>query len=261
MRLFGVLVITFSLALLSGQTVSLYLRDGSELIVSDYKVLVDRVQYYSIHRSSWEEIPLQYVDLHRTQQENKEKQTAKDARALEARIERAGRQKIQTELHRVPVEDGVYHLQQEDVVLVAQTDVIMVANKLSKLLQATVPIFLDKSTLEIHHAESLLRTRDTRPMFYVRLQKIQRLMIVRLTQKNAKKYIVQQVVQAPADTAIVEKQTEVEIFRQQLAPTVYKIWPVEPLAPGHYAVIEFSRGKSNTRVWGFTIKLSSDRSQ
>jgi hypothetical protein len=261
MRLFGFLVLTFSLSLLSGQTMSLYLRDGSELIVSDYKVLTDRVQYYSVHRGSWEEIPLQYVDLDRTQQEYREKQATKNAREREDRIERAGRRKIQTELHRVPIEDGVYHLQHDGIAFIAQADVITVANKLSKLLQIVAPIFLDKSTLEIHKAESLLETINTRPLFYVRLQKIQRLMIVRLTQTNEKKYIVQQLVQAPENADIFEKQKEVEVFRQQLAPTVYKIWPVEPLTPGNYAVIEFTRGKGNARVWGFTVKLNVDRSQ
>lgn len=261
MRLFSVFVMIFSLSLLSGQTINLYLRDGSKLIVSDYEILTDRVQYYSIHRSAWEEIPLQYVDLQKTQQEYREKQTAKSARELENRIERAGRRKIQTELHRVPIEDGVYHLQHGDVKGVAQADVITVANKLSKLLQVVAPVFSNKSTLEIHQTESLLTTKDTRPMFYVRLQKIQRLMIVRLTQKNEKKYIVQQLVQAPADVDIFEKQNEVEVFRQQLAPTVYKIWPTESLTPGNYAVIEFTRGKGNTRVWSFTIKLNADRSQ
>ena len=41
----------------------LYLKDGSYHIVREYQVQPDRVRYYSVERSEWEEIPLDLVDL------------------------------------------------------------------------------------------------------------------------------------------------------------------------------------------------------
>ena len=46
---------------------------------------------------------------------------------------------------------------------------------------------------------------------------------------------------------------EVEIFQQQVGEELYKIWPQKPLAPGEYAVIEYTEGQGNTQIWDFRI--------
>jgi len=47
----------------------------------------------------------------------------------------------------------------------------------------------------------------------------------------------------------------VEIFRQQLTKDgLYKIWPKEKMAPGEYAVIEYTAGKVNIQIWDFAVK-------
>ena len=51
----------------------LYLKDGTYQIVREYKVQSDRVRYYSIERSDWEEIPADLVDLKRTETEAAER--------------------------------------------------------------------------------------------------------------------------------------------------------------------------------------------
>jgi hypothetical protein len=53
---------------------------------------------------------------------------------------------------------------------------------------------------------------------------------------------------------MTETPTEIEILRQQLASDeLYKIWPKQPLAPGEYAVVEFTSGKMNMQIWDFAI--------
>jgi len=49
--------------------VRLYLKDGSYHLVREYKVSGDRVRYYSVERSAWEEIPLGLVDIEKTEKE------------------------------------------------------------------------------------------------------------------------------------------------------------------------------------------------
>ena len=74
----GKLVVTLCLLCLSAFTANLklYLRDGNYHIVREYQVQGDRVRYYSVERSDWEEIPLELVDLKRTEAEVKERQAA-----------------------------------------------------------------------------------------------------------------------------------------------------------------------------------------
>jgi hypothetical protein len=49
--------------------VKLYLKDGGYHVVREYQVQTDRVHFYSVERSQWEDIPLDLVDLKRTESE------------------------------------------------------------------------------------------------------------------------------------------------------------------------------------------------
>src|SRR5947209_11198311 len=47
----------------------LYMKDGSYHIVREYQIQSDRVHFYSVERSDWEDMPLDLVDLKRTESE------------------------------------------------------------------------------------------------------------------------------------------------------------------------------------------------
>src|SRR5215470_3689881 len=49
--------------------VKLYMKDGSYHVVREYQVQSDRVHFYSIERSQWEDIPADLVDLKKTESE------------------------------------------------------------------------------------------------------------------------------------------------------------------------------------------------
>ena len=87
--------------------VKLYLKDGSFHVVREYKVEADRVRYYSTERSEWEEIPLDLVDLKKTQTEQADRQEKleKDAKVISAeeKVER----EIQKQITRIPQNPGV----------------------------------------------------------------------------------------------------------------------------------------------------------
>ena len=257
MRLIAATLVLIFAPFAVAQKVTLYLKDGGDLTVKKYEVVDDRVRYYSIERSSWEEIPLQYVDLEKTEREQERKQVARASRAEEDRIERAARREARTELHRVPLEHGVYYLRGEAVEPLEQAEIVVVGNKKRTLLQAIVPVFLSKSTMEIEGAESKFVVHEDKPMLYVRLEKIVRLMFVRLSDKKNKSRIVQRIMKAPKGVDSFEEQEEIEVFRQQLAPQVYKVWPVEAITPGEYALIEFTRGKGDVRAWDFSVRPAS----
>jgi hypothetical protein len=101
------------------------------------------------------------------------------------------------------------------------------------------------------------------PQFYVRLDRVERLGIARLTAKKDSR-IVEDLTIIPVTKEVMGQQKEVEVFRQQLAPTVYKIWPVAPIEPGEYAVVQFAadvsdaqEGKRNIQVWDFSYRKAN----
>src|SRR3954471_6277827 len=80
----------------------LYLKDGGYHVVREYQVQTDRVHFYSVERSQWEDIPLDLVDLKRTETEaaSRKAQLDSDAKALaeEEKLERD----IAKEVSRIP---------------------------------------------------------------------------------------------------------------------------------------------------------------
>ena len=66
-----ILLLLVAATVLLGETFKLYLKDGSYHAVREYQVQGDRVRYYSTERGEWEEIPLELVDLSKTEHERK----------------------------------------------------------------------------------------------------------------------------------------------------------------------------------------------
>ena len=66
----------------SAANLKLYMKDGSYHIVREYQVQPDRVHFYSVERSDWEDVPLDLVDLKRTQSEAADRQVAGATTAL-----------------------------------------------------------------------------------------------------------------------------------------------------------------------------------
>src|SRR5438094_8525814 len=96
----------FAILLLAGAAlaanIKLYLKDGTFHVVREYKVASDRVRYYSIERSDWEEIPLDLVDLKRTESEatSRQAELEHDAKVIEEE-EKVSRE-LEREVMRIP---------------------------------------------------------------------------------------------------------------------------------------------------------------
>jgi len=238
------------------ERINLYLTDGSHQIVREYKVLEDRVRYYSLERSAWEEIPLDLIDLEKTEQEIERLRKRREARERRERIERQARREARTELHNVPLEDGVYHVDGEKITPVEMAETIMEGSTKRTLLSVITPVPMPKKqVVQLEGARSQFRVGSAQPEFYVRLEKIARLSLARLKKKGGKR-IVQTINVMKQTQEMAEVQEEVQLFRRQMAPAVYKIWPVEPLPAGEYAVIEYTPGEGDIRVWDFSYRPS-----
>ena len=236
-------------------TSRLYLKDGTYQIVREYKVEGDRVRYYSTERGDWEEIPLDLVDLKRSESEVKEREAARSAetKALEAedKAERAER----AEIARVPEQPGVYLVEGQSIraLKIAETKVATYKGRSVLKVLSPVPIVAGKATVELDGVASTNQVTIPNPEFYFRLANQERFALVRLTpKKNAR--IVQKLSIIPVTKEIVEEQEEVTTFKRQLGEGLYKIWPINPLNAGEYAFVEYTEGKGNAQVWDFSCQ-------
>lgn len=250
------LALLLSFAVLCGaQQIRLYLKDGGFHVVREYKVVDDRVRYYSVERSDWEEIPTDLVDLQRTQEELGVKTEAEKRDAALADAEEKFEREQAAEIARIPMNPGAYLASEGKVEPIKQAELKMVTDKKRSVLKALspIPIVAGKSTLEIDGPNASLVLSDPRPYFYFRLDRTERFGIVRLkpTRKSAR--IVETLQIVPVSNEIFAERDEIECFRQQFRDGLFKIWPVKPLDPGEYAVIEYTVGDTQTQAWDFRI--------
>lgn len=250
------LALVLSVVTALAANVKLYLKDGNYHIVREYQVQSDRVRYYSVERGVWEEIPLELVDLKRTESETAARKAALEEEAKILSAEDKVERELQDEIARIPQNPGVYYLVGKEAKKIKQAESKVHTNKGRSILKAMapIPIVTGKATLEIDGAHSLNLLTSPQQEFYIQLEKDERFGIVKLTPQRGVR-VVEKLTIVPVTKEIVEEPTEVEIFRKQLTPDgLYKIWPAKPLEPGEYAVVEYTFGKLNMQVWDFAYK-------
>jgi hypothetical protein len=237
--------------------IKLYLKDGGYQLVREYKVEADRVRYYSLERSDWEEIPAELVDLKRTEAEATERQKEIEKNTKASDEEEAVERAQQNEVRRIPQDPGVYFIEGGKTHVIAAAATNVRSNKGRSILKklAPVPIVSGKSTLELDGAKSEHTFTNAEPEFYIQLSEQQRFGIAKLTPKGNVR-IVENITVMPVSNEMVEEPVMVEIFRKQLTNDgmLYKIWPKQAMEPGEYAVIEYTDGKMNMQVWDFAIQ-------
>ncbi len=238
------------------QSVRLHLKDGTFHVVREYKVVEDRVRYYSTERREWEEIPAELVDLKKTEAEigaNQERDR-KDAAQQDAeeKFDRA----VKEEIGRVPVDPGVYRAVGErmDVIKAAELRIENSRKRTILRVMVPIPIVPGKSYVEIAGLKAAYEVNEPRPQFYFRLGRSERFTLVKMTpRKDARLLEIWSI--EPLSKMVFPERQEVEIFRHQMRDGLYKVWPVKDLEPGDYAWIEYSEGEANTQAWDFHVRV------
>lgn len=233
-------------------TLRLYLKDGTYQIASEYKVLQDRVRFYSTERGEWEEIPLEMVDLKRTEAEINKRQEMERSEAKATAEEEKAEREARKEVQHVPMEFGAFWVDGDLLKPMKPAESKVVSNKRRTVLKvlSPIPVVTGKATLELDGTAAQLRVTQERPEFYIRLSAEERFGIIKLTPKKDAR-VVENLTIIPISKEVIEEQQQVETFRQQLGEGLYKIWPQKPLEPGEYAVVQYTEGKVNVQVWDF----------
>ena len=129
---------------LAADSFRLYLHDGTYQQVREYKVEDERVRYYSTERSEWEEIPLNLVDLKKTEAERArvQERVKRDA-AADAAEEQFERQQAH-EVSLIPKGAGAYYLREGKAETVKQAESTIVTNKKRTVLQVPFAVAGDR---------------------------------------------------------------------------------------------------------------------
>jgi hypothetical protein len=249
----AVVLLFVTATLLLANTFKLYLKSGEYQMTREYKVEGDRVRYFSTERGDWEEIPLALCDLDKTESERRK--TAEDIQKqthledAEEKLERAQRKEIEL----IPVNPGAYYVQDGTAKALeyAESDFVKKRSALQKV--APIPIVSGKATVEIKGERANFRMNDTEPEFYLRLEREDRFGIFQLTPKKGAR-IVEDVVIAPVTNENFENPKQVPTFQREVASGLFKIWPEKPLAAGEYALVEYTAGELDMRIWDFAYQ-------
>lgn len=250
---FFLLVLVFTL---SAANFKLYLKDGSFQLVREYQVEGDRVRYYSVDRSDWEELPANLVDLKRTDAETGARKTALEKLQREDEEEKEAAREERQEILKIPRDPGVYRLEDGKLRIFNAAEATLHNSKGRKVLKVLSPIPLvpGKSTLEIPGEHATEAVKDNSPEFYIQLSEFESFGIVKLRAEKGMR-IVERITVEPITKENTEERDKVEIFTKQLSDNgLYKIWPQDPLERGEYAVVEYTEGKINIQTWDFHIE-------
>lgn len=240
-----------------GAVTKLYLKDGNYQLVREWRKEGDRVRFYSTERSDWEEIPANLVDLRKTEAEMADNKAAlseeKRAVAEEEDAVRSDRNQILA----IPQDSGVYTLDDANHLTIFKLAEIKVHNNKGRgILKIAVPIPMvsGKATVELDGENSANIVRNDRQEFFLQLEKEERFGLIRLSVHKGVR-VAERLEILPVVNQTAEQVDEVATFRKQLTESgLYKIWPEKPFTEGEYAVIEFTPGKVEPRIWDFQFK-------
>jgi hypothetical protein len=242
------------LVLAGFENFKLYLTDGSFHMVREYQVDQDRVRYYSIERGDWEELPLNLVDLKKTEAERGKRAEEEKRRAAMDDAEEKFERAVEAEIAKIPQDPGVYYVREGKVVTVPLAEIKVITDKKRSILKilTPVPVVAGKARLELDKEQSATAVSEILPNFYFRIAESQRFGIVRTKPlKAARQLAIWQM--EPVTKQVFFEMELVEIFRQQMRGDLYKLWPQKDLAPGEYAVVQYTEGEGYIQAWDFRL--------
>ncbi|MGA2983443.1 MAG: hypothetical protein ABSG32_06485 [Terriglobia bacterium] len=243
-------------------TLKLCMKDGSYQMVSSYEVHGDRVRYFSIERSEWEEIPTSLVDFDatkRAQEETKatEKKQLEEAKEVEQeRFYKPPDQGMEVAPGmRLPGDDGIFTVDGRRLVRLAQSvaEPVTDRRRAAMVLAVPLPVVKTRSLVVLDGAKATIRLNDPLPVFYVQSAGGlgAKLELVRLKPGKESRVVEDVETSRGKSGKATEERTMVSLERKQVAPNIYTLKPFQPLEAGEYVLGEVVDDKLSLDVWDF----------
>ncbi|HEV2499501.1 MAG TPA: hypothetical protein VGY31_07990 [Terriglobia bacterium] len=240
----------------------LYLKDGSYQLVKSYQIEGDRVRYYSLDRSQWEEVPVSLVDFKATQaaaaaEKEQQKQVLQDAEktAQENYHLPANTGYLIAPGVRLPQGEGVYAYDGMRLITLIQSQGSIERDKKRTALNMALPdpILKSRSLVILPGATAGVRMINPSPVFYAHFTDGTGADIQLLRLKARKNDRIVEGLEARFKGTPTESRADIPLERAQVAPGVYSLKVTQPLTPGEYALAEVDQKKLNLDVWDFGV--------
>jgi hypothetical protein len=249
------------------------LKDGTYQLAREYSIEGDRVRYWSVESSQWEEIPATLVDWDATHKSEAE-QAARDAE-LKAKIRAStlAQQTKDIDVDRsleikpgifLPDGVGLYALDRNNNIREMKQSTAEVkrstGREVGKILSG-VQLIPSKATMDIPGERAAIRITTAEPEFFMRTvdRREPRFRLLRAEVKGGHRLI---------DTISIrftgeEKHnaTDIEIQTWIPATGVYRYTVDERLEPGEYAFVEMTADGISGYVWDFGVDASGTKSK
>jgi hypothetical protein len=249
--------------------IKLCLKDGTYQLVKSYEVQGDRVRYYSLERSAWEEVPLELVDFEATRQAQQEEQEKaakhlREARELaQERFDKPEGMGLEIAAGiRLPPEEGVYAFDGLRVIRMIQSsaEVVTDRKRAALVLALPGPLVKNRAHVILPGAQAAVRVGTLQPVFYVQAAdglgaKLE--LIALKPGKQARQ--VEKIEWRGGLGKPAELRAAVPLERAEVAPGLFKLTPTERLAPGEYALGELLQQKLNLELWDFGLEGEASR--
>ena len=263
------IVITFTAGLLAGARPAqaeeqLCFKDGACQPVKSYEVVGDRVRYYSLDRSAWEEVPVELVDLEATRKAHDEESAAHQAERDAARkLDREIFEKVENtgfEIApgvRLPGDQGVFAYDSLRVIRLLQSSAEIVKDKKRAVLALAIPgpLLKNRAFVILPGERSPIRVMSTQPTFYVQWADglgANMALIALKPRKQSRQ--VEKVEWRAGLGKPAELHAAVPLERTEIAPGLFKLTLAQPLEPGEYALAELMQEQLNIEVWDFGVE-------
>jgi len=251
------------------QQVTLFLKDGTQLLVKSYQVEGDKIHFYNLDTHETEEMPVALVDFDATKRAAGEHATdgakvVNEAKQLEKEhfgpdvagpgVKAVGFQ-VAPGLN-LPLTEGVYAFDGLRVIPMVQSEGEVVTDKQRAVLMMAMPgpLLKRRSLVSLPGGQAAVRIVNPRPVFYIQSGDAWGGGAVLLPVKSSHGERVLEKVQSGMGLgASGEIREAVPVEKQAVAKGIYKLQPSKALDPGEYALGELVDGKLNMDVWDFGI--------
>jgi hypothetical protein len=243
----------------------LMLKDGTFQLVREYHVEGDRVRYYSIEQSQWDEMPESLVDWNATNSVEGEeaKRDAEVVAKVHARESGRTAQALDIDASLevapgifLPPGEGLFAFDGKGITKIAQAPADIKFSKKQKLKQVLipVPIIPTRHTVSLIGPRAKLRLKSGITEFYMRTAdgREPELELLRAKVKGDERYLenLDELFKEQGTTG----QTTVLMQRWLIAPGVYRFTLDQHLDLGEYALAEIVKGGgTNLYFWDFGL--------
>ncbi|HLJ22898.1 MAG TPA: hypothetical protein VKT71_02245 [Candidatus Acidoferrales bacterium] len=251
----------------------LILTDGTFQVAREYTVEGDRVRYWSVERSQWEEIPSALVDWDATRKDEAE-QASRDA-TLKAKIRASNQAQLTKDIDVdrsleikpglfLPDAVGFYALDRDKLIRGMKQSTAEVktstGREVEKILSG-VALIPSKRMMDIPGERASMRLKTDEPEFFMRPadEREPHFRLLRAQVKGGHRII---------DNVSIEftgqekhKTTDIEIQTWTPASGVFRYTVDQRLEPGEYAFVEMTADGISGYVWDFGIDLPGTKAK